>query len=104
MNRTKIRLLAGAAALACALGASSALAGVRVYVRVPPPAPIVEVRPPIPAPGHVWIEGYHTWNGNAYIWAPGHWEAPPRVRAVWIPGHWRHHVRHGYYWMPGHWR
>lgn len=104
MNRkTTLRVLFGAAMLAGALGSSPAVAA-RIYVTVAPPAPIVEVRPAIPSPRHVWIEGYHSWNGTAYVWVPGRWELPPRHRGRWVPGHWRHEGRHGWYWIPGHWR
>ena len=99
-----VRLLLGAAALSCVLGSTPASAGVRVYVHVRPPAPIVEVRPAAPGPRYIWIDGYHTWNGTAYVWTPGRWDLPPRHRAHWIPGHWRRHTRHGWYWVPGHWR
>ena len=43
----------------------------RIYIPAPPPAPIVEVRPVAPSGRHVWIEGYHRWDGNAYVWTPG---------------------------------
>lgn len=103
MRPWRLPSLLAAAALACALGASPASAD-RVYIRVAPPHPIVEVRPAAPTPGHVWVDGYHTWNGTVYVWTPGRWELPPRHHAHWVPGHWRHHGRHGYYWVPGHWR
>ena len=56
------------------------------YVRVGPPAPIVETRVVAPGPGYVWIPGYHRWSGSAYVWVPGRWDRPPRARAVWVPG------------------
>jgi hypothetical protein len=74
-----------------------------VVVRVVPPAPIVEVRPDRPAPGHVWITGYHRWDGNAYVWTPGRWEAPPRPHARWVAHRWvRRHG--GWVMVEGHWR
>jgi hypothetical protein len=75
----------------------------RVYVRVGPPRAIVEVRPPAPSAAHVWIGGYHRWNGTAYIWVPGRWELAPRPAAVWVPGHWVNSPE-GWYWVEGHWR
>ncbi len=92
-----------AVVLSGALSATPALAGARVYVRVGPPAVRVEVRPVAPSPRHVWIGGFHRWDGAAYVWVPGRWEIAPRTHAVWVPGHWRH-TRHGWYWVPGHWR
>lgn len=102
MKRSTVRSLARAAALVCAVGSSSAWAD-RVYVRVAPPVPIIETRPPAPSHGHVWISGYHTWNGSVYVWTPGRWDLPPRSHARWVPGRWHRH-RHGYYWVEGHWR
>ena len=51
-----------------------------VVVRVAPPIAVVETRGPAPGPNHVWIGGYQRWDGNAYAWAPGRWEAPPTER------------------------
>ncbi|HTD53636.1 MAG TPA: hypothetical protein VK780_11475 [Thermoanaerobaculia bacterium] len=78
-------------------------AGVRVYVGVAPPPVVVETVPVAPSPRHVWIPGFHRWDGHAYIWAPGHYVVAPRARAAWVPGHWVHH-RRGWYWRDGHWR
>jgi len=75
----------------------------RLYVRVGPPAPVYEARVVSPGPGYVWIEGYHRWDGRAYVWVPGRWERPPRPNAVWARGYWAHD-RRGYYWVEGHWR
>jgi hypothetical protein len=84
--------------------AANAGASTRVYVRIGPPAAIVETRPVAPGPHHVWIAGYHRWDGNAYVWVPGHWQRPPAHRTTWAPGHWVHHKQHGWYWVEGHWR
>src|SRR5262245_53517502 len=78
-------------------------AGVRVYVGVPPPPVIVETVPVLPSPRHVWIHGYHRWDGGAYVWVPGQYVVAPRPRAVWVPGHWVEHGR-GWYWREGYWR
>ena len=75
----------------------------RVYIRVAPPAPIVETRTVAPSPRHVWVDGYHRWDGRAYVWVPGTWRVHPRGRGVWVPGHYAQ-ARRGYYWVPGHWR
>lgn len=84
------------------LGAGTTMLA-EVVVRVRPPAAIVETRPERPGPHHVWIAGYHRWDGNAYVWVPGRWEAPPRPRAVWVAHHW---VRRGGGWVmvEGHWK
>lgn len=75
----------------------------RIYIPVPPPPPIVEVRPVAPGPRHIWIEGYHRWDNGAYTWVPGHWERRPRAHSVWVRGHYVH-GRRGWYWVPGRWR
>ncbi|HZR23833.1 MAG TPA: hypothetical protein VFA59_09615 [Vicinamibacterales bacterium] len=75
----------------------------RVFVRVGPPAPIVETAVVAPGAGYVWVPGYHTWNGAAYVWVPGRYVMPPRARAVWVPGHWQHE-RRGWFFVEGHWR
>lgn len=91
--------------LAFALSAmpADAASRARVYVRIGPPAPVVEVRPVAPGPRYVWADGYHRWDGQAYAWVPGHWVVPPRPHAVWVPGHWAH-GRRGWYFVEGRWR
>lgn len=76
----------------------------RVYVRVAPPAPLAERRIVAPGPGYVWIPGYHSWNGRAYLWRPGRWERAPRRNARWVPARWVHDGRRGWYLIEGHWR
>src|SRR6266705_5446400 len=73
-----------------------------VYVRTAPPTAVVEVEGVAPGPEHVWIHGYHRWEGNAYAWTPGRWERRPHAGAVWVHGEWRHHAN-GWYWVEGHW-
>jgi hypothetical protein len=75
----------------------------RLYVRVGPPAPIIETRIAAPGPGYVWLPGFYAWNGAAYAWRPGRWERPIRPRAVWVPGRWVRE-RRGWYFVEGHWR
>ena len=97
--------LMGVAILAATLGASAACAAPRgrIYVRVGPPAPSIETRIVAPGPEYVWVQGYHTWNGAAYVWTPGRWDRPPRARAVWVAAHWVRE-RRGWYFVEGHWR
>jgi len=89
--------------LVLGIGSACATPASRVYVRIGPPAPVVEVRSVAPGPHFVWIAGYHRWDGRRYLWVPGRWAAPPRARAVWVPGRWVHE-RRGWYFMDGHWR
>jgi WXXGXW repeat (2 copies) len=78
-------------------------ARVRVYVSNPPPAAPVEVIGVAPSHRHAWVNGYHRWDGHAYVWVPGRWAVRPRARAKWAPGRWERHSR-GYYWVDGRWR
>jgi hypothetical protein len=78
-------------------------AAAEVIVRIAPPAAIVETRGVAPGPGYFWIGGYHRWDGNAYVWVPGHWDRPPRPGVRWVAHRW---VRRGGGWVfvEGHWR
>jgi hypothetical protein len=84
--------------------ASASLEAAHVYVKIAPPAPVVETRVVAPGPGYVWVGGFHRWDGAAYAWVPGHWVLPPRPHAVWVPGHWVHHAHHGWWWKEGRWK
>ena len=74
-----------------------------VVVRIAPPRIVVEDRGRPPSPNHVWIAGYHRWDGNAYAWTPGRWEQPPRPHARWEAHHWVHR-NGGYVLVEGRWR
>ena len=91
------------ATFALALTASAASA--QVAIRIGPPPPVREVVPP-PPPEHrdwAWHNGYHRWDGRAYVWVPGRYEQPPYAHAHWVEGHWAH--RGGsWVWIEGHWR
>lgn len=89
------------ALLGIGLGVVSAQA--EVVVKIRPPAAVVEQRTVAPSGRHVWIAGYHRWDGNAYAWVPGRWEEPPRAHAVWVRPRWVH--RHGgWVFVEGRWR
>ena len=89
--------------LALSLAPVASMAQVGVVVRVGPPAPIVEHHDPPPHRGYVWVDGYHRWDSDHYIWVHGHWANPPHPGAVWVPHHWAH--RHGgWVLVEGHWR
>jgi len=92
------RLIGAAFTVALALSASAE----EVIVRVGPPHDLVERRAPPPSRRHVWITGYHRWDGRAYVWVPGRWELPPRAHAHWVKHHWVHR-RGGYVLVAGHW-
>lgn len=77
-------------------------ASARVYVRIGPPDPVIEVHNTPPSAHHVWIAGHHRWSHHRYVWVPGHWAVVPRHRRVWRDGHWEHD-RRGWYWVEGRW-
>lgn len=76
---------------------------VRVYVPAPPPNAPAEVIGVAPSHRHGWVNGYHQWDGRAYVWVPGHWAVRPRPRVKWSTGHWERNPR-GWYWVEGRWR
>jgi len=78
-------------------------ASAQVVVTVRPPHPIVETRVASPGAGYVWTPGYHRWDGNAYVWAPGAWVQPPRAHARWVAHHWERRGN-GWVMVEGHWR
>jgi hypothetical protein len=84
--------------LAFSLTASS-----QIYVSVRPVVPVI-VRPVQPSPAHIWIDEEWEARGGAYVYAGGHWAAPPHPGMYWVGGHWNHHDRYGEQWVPGHWR
>lgn len=52
--------------------AAVAKAAPTVLVDVPPPSGTWEATPPA-ADGWTWSAGYHKWDGERYVWAPGEW-------------------------------
>lgn len=99
MKKTMFAAVGGFLLAACAVMPAEA----QIVVRVGPPRPVYERRPPPPRPGWVWQAGYHRWDGNRYVWVPGAYVAPPRPHAYWVPGRWDHRGG-GWYWREGHWR
>jgi hypothetical protein len=84
-----------------ALGMTPAHA--EIVVRLRPPISIHEHRTVRPSVRHVWVGGYHRWDGKAYAWEPGRWDVPPREHAVWVAPRWRHR-NDGYVFVEGRWR
>ncbi len=70
--------------------------------REPPPARFERIPPP-PGPEHVWVAGYWSWDGRAYLWVPGAYQVRPRRGAVWVDGRWARRER-GWIWVEGRWR
>jgi hypothetical protein len=93
-------LLMSVLGLGLGIGASQAA---DIVVKVAPPRAVVEHRTARPGPSHVWISGYHRWDGHAYVWEPGRWEIPPREHAVWVAPRWEHR-QDGYVFVEGRWK
>ena len=49
-----------------------------VVIRLRPPISVPEHRTARPSRDHVWVGGYHRYEGNAYHWQAGRWEQPSR--------------------------
>ncbi|MGA3081859.1 MAG: hypothetical protein ABSD44_10810 [Terracidiphilus sp.] len=92
-----------ALALLFALTLCPAASFAQIVVRIAPPPIVVEERGRPPEAGFVWIDGYHRWEGGAYVWTPGRWERPPHPGARWVAHRW---VHRGDHWelREGHWR
>ena len=73
-----------------------------VYLKSPPPAVKVEVKPAKPFPNALWNAGHWAWKGGKYIWISGHW-VKQRPGYVWVPGHWINRPR-GWVWVAGQWK
>jgi len=73
--------------LAALLLAGQALFGAQVSIGIrigpPPPPRVVYVRPPVPGPEFLWVEGYWYPVGRQYRWHAGYWTRPPYPGAVW---------------------
>jgi hypothetical protein len=69
----------------------------------PPPAPVIEDKPPSPEPADTWVPGYWWWSRTTkhYAWVSGGWRNPPADQ-IWAPGAWTANAGH-YYWRPGFW-
>ena len=78
-------------------------APVEVVVNAAPPAVRVEVTPARPSATHVWVSGFWTWGGGAYVWTPGVWMLPPEPACVWVAP--RYEERSGVHvYISGYWR
>ena len=92
--------------LAAFLGASltvGAASAADVVIKLRPPVALHEHRSERPSARHVWIGGYHRWDGDKYVWESGRWEVPPREHAVWVAPRYEHR-NGGYVFVEGHWR
>ncbi len=72
-----------------------------VLVAWAPPPMLVETPAPLPFEGAVWVGGYWVWQGN-WVWASGHWMAPPRPGYHWVHPYYEHRDG-GVVFISGHW-
>ena len=103
------------AAAACLAGAIALPALAQVPM---PPVPELQIRivgtapPPLrrevivyrerPARDYVWVKGFYDWQGDDWVWVPGHWVAPPERSVRWVsPRYVR--VDEGWRYEPAHW-
>ena len=63
---------AGAALVVALLIVMQTSSSARVYIRIAPPVPIVEVAPPPPGPDYFWVPGFWIWDGAHYVWRHSH--------------------------------
>jgi hypothetical protein len=75
---------------------------ISVSIGTPPPPVRYEVRPAMPSPGYVWVDGYWGANGGRYVWVPGVWRRPPYAGAYWSHPHYDHY-NDGWHMHEGHW-
>lgn len=54
-----------------------------------PPPMLVEAPPIPPFADAIWVGGYWVWEGD-WVWARGHWMAPPRPGLVWVHPYYEH--------------
>src|SRR5688572_9578249 len=94
-----LALVIGMTGSACVIRASGRVRGGALVVYDEPPA-AQEERYEARA-GYVYVRGRWNWQGNQWVWAPGHWERE-RVGYMWEEGQW---VRRGnsWHWVEGRW-
>ena len=73
-----------------------------IVVQSEPPPVRIEVIPPQPDDGFVWVAGYWTWRVNSWLWIGGSWCRPPHSHVVWIEPRWDHEGDHWHF-NPGRW-
>ena len=101
-SMTKVALVAALAAGAagCTFSASGRMRAPMIVVAEAPPPPRAE---PVRArANHVWIAGYHRWDGNRYVWQDGRHERM-RPGYVYAPGRWQRQGN-GHVYIQGEWR
>ena len=86
------------AILVLAAGTIFGQISVGITIGAPPPPRVVRVRPVMPGPGYMWVDGYWYVVGHRYRWHEGYWTLPPYAGARWVaPYH------DGERWFDGYW-
>ncbi|MCU0662370.1 MAG: YXWGXW repeat-containing protein [Myxococcota bacterium] len=88
----------------CTLYSTAATTPQPIYVSTPPPPVKVEIQPPAPSAGYVWIEGHWDWNDadTSWVWVEGTWTRPPKEGWQWVPPKFDDREDNDVY-TPGHW-
>jgi hypothetical protein len=73
----------------------------RFTMENPPPPPRAEKKPPIPAPGMVWVPGHWMPVKGEWQWTPGSWGIPATPISVWIDAKYDPKTK---LWSPGYWQ
>jgi hypothetical protein len=86
------------------MASETTTAGVRVGIRIGPPAPRREVVVVRTRPNAAWVAGHWYWHPRhaQYVWIDGRW-IDGRPDYVWVDGHWKH-TPFGWMYVEGHWR
>src|SRR5690242_15849031 len=74
--------------------------GIGISIGAPPP-PRVIVRPAVPGPDFVWVDGYWYPVGSHYKWHAGYWTRTPYPGAVWVAPRYEGHQYFNGYWEGG---
>lgn len=102
-GKTLWRMMFGAVLASCVVIPATAQVSIGVVIgRTTPPPLRYEVRPRVPGPGYVWVDGYWNWTRGRYVWVPGVWQRPPYAGAYWSHGHWDRYPD-GWHYHQGHW-
>jgi hypothetical protein len=72
-----------------------------IYVAWAPPPLLIETVTPPPFYGAIWVGGYWVWDGH-WVWAAGHWKAPPRPNYYWVHPYYEYRDA-GVVFITGHW-
>jgi len=72
------------------------------------PPPLLEELIPPPPKGppdqFTWDFGHWHWDGQDYIWIPGHYVERPYRSSHWVRGNWAYDGNLNWTWTPGYWQ